>query len=79
MSASASASASGNGNGTTPGYLCADALCAAQTWLDVTGLPSAAESADEMIAAYYPGGLHWFIAQHLTSPDGTHIATQHQE
>lgn len=65
--------------GTTPGYLCAEALRAAQAWLDVTGLPSAAESADEMIAAYYPGGLHWFIAQHLMSPDGTHIATQHQE
>lgn len=29
----------------------------------------------EMIAAHYPGGLHWFIAQHLIFPDEGQTAT----
>lgn len=52
-------------------YLSAQSLHYAVTWLAARKLPAEPESAPEMIAAYYPGGLHWFIAQHLTSPDET--------
>ena len=45
-----------------------EALEAACTWLQAQGLPSAHESADEMIDAYFPGGLHFFIAGHLIEP-----------
>lgn len=60
-------------------YLSEQSLLYAQEWLAARALPSAPESAPEMIAAYYPGGLHWFIAQHLTSPDDTETATHHEE
>lgn len=46
------------------------ALEAACTWLWTQGLPDARESADEMIDAYYPGGLHFFVAEHLIEPGG---------
>lgn len=46
------------------------ALDAACVWLWFKGLPDARESADEMIGAYYPGGLHFFVAEHLIEPDG---------
>lgn len=46
-------------------YLEGAALTAAQEWLVQEHLPSAEESAEELIQAYYPGGLHWFIAQNL--------------
>lgn len=52
----------------TPTYLRSDALTSACRWLQHSRLPANAETADEMIAAYYPGGLHWFIAEHLVSP-----------
>lgn len=45
-----------------------EALEAACTWLRAQGLPSAHESADEMIDAYFPGGLHFFVAAHLIEP-----------
>lgn len=54
-------------------YLSQQSLTCAQDWLAARNLPAAPESAQEMIAAYYPGGLHWFIAQHLTSPDDTEM------
>lgn len=60
-------------------FLCAQSLLSAQAWLAARKLPAASESADEMIAAYYPGGLHWFIAQHLISPDEVQTATHSQE
>lgn len=44
------------------------ALEAACAWLHTHGLPNAHESADEMIDAYYPGGLHFFVAGHLIEP-----------
>lgn len=47
-----------------------EALAAACTWLCANGLPDARESANEMIDAYYPGGLHFFVAEHLIEPDG---------
>lgn len=47
-----------------------EALTAACAWLWVKGLPDARESADEMIDAYYPGGLHFFVAEHLIEPGG---------
>lgn len=46
------------------------ALDAACAWLWAQGLPDARESANEMIDAYYPGGLHFFVAEHLIEPDG---------
>ena len=51
-----------------PTYLRSDALTSACRWLHQSRLPANVETADEMIATYYPGGLHWFIAQHLVSP-----------
>ena len=55
-------------DGNMSSYLRSDALTSACRWLLHSRLPANAETADEMIAAYYPGGLHWFIAQHLVSP-----------
>lgn len=49
-------------------YLEGAALLAAQEWLTGEDLPAAEESAAEMLQAYYPGGLHWFIAQNLIEP-----------
>lgn len=49
-------------------YLEGAALVAAQEWLTCEDLPAAEESATEMVQAYYPGGLHWFIAQNLIEP-----------
>lgn len=46
------------------------ALDSACAWLWARELPDARESANEMIDAYYPGGLHFFIAEHLIEPDG---------
>ncbi|MGO0605285.1 hypothetical protein [Brevibacterium spongiae] len=54
-------------------YLSQQSLTCAQSWLAARKLPADPESAQEMIAAYYPGGLHWFIAQHLISPDDTEM------
>lgn len=60
-------------------YLSAQSSTDALAWLAAHKLPAEPESAAEMIAAYYPGGLQWFIAQHLTSPDDAHISTHTQE
>lgn len=49
-------------------YLEGAALLAAQLWLESSDLPAAPETVEEMISCYYPGGLHWFIAQHLVPP-----------
>lgn len=49
-------------------YLEGPALEDACAWLRAKSLPHARESADEMIGAYYPGGLHFFIAEHLIEP-----------
>lgn len=46
------------------------ALDAACAWLSAERLPDARESADEMIDCYYPGGLHFFVAEHLIEPGG---------
>ncbi|MGO1612458.1 hypothetical protein [Brevibacterium aurantiacum] len=46
-------------------YLEGTALIAAQKWLLQEHLPAAEESAEELIQAYYPGGLHWFITQNF--------------
>ena len=59
----------------TPTYLRSDALTSACRWLQASRLPANAETAEEMIAAYYPGGLHWFIAQHLVSPQSIEHST----
>lgn len=49
------------------------ALDDARAWLWVKGLPDAGESADEMIDAYYPGGLHFFVAEHLIEPKADQV------
>lgn len=53
---------------TPQNYLEGAALLAAVEWLVSRGLPEAQETAEEMIAVHYPGGLHFFIAEHLVAP-----------
>lgn len=52
-------------------YLEGEALSAAVEWLHAHNLPTGGDTTPEMIAGYYPGGLHFFIAEHLVSPPET--------
>lgn len=51
-----------------PRYLEGEALSAAVDWLRAHDLPAQGDTTPEEIEAHYPGGLHFFIAEHLVSP-----------
>lgn len=49
-------------------YLEGEALSAAVDWLRAHNLPAQGDTTPGAIEAHYPGGLHFFIAEHLVSP-----------
>jgi hypothetical protein len=49
-------------------YLDGEARDAAAAWLTAHQLPTSGDTMPEMIDRHYPGGLHFFIAEHLVSP-----------
>lgn len=55
----------------SPAYLEGAAQSAAAEWLNAHGLHADRADAATLIEENYPGGLHFFIAEHLVSPPET--------
>lgn len=52
----------------SPAYLEGAAQAAAVEWLNAHGLHAGRADAATLLEENYPGGLHFFIAEHLVSP-----------